>query len=164
MSKDVKIKNNRPRIYTANGVTLQPGLNTLTAADAESFLSHPHMQIKVERDLIELGDGAKMPKGTAKKAAAKKSKKEEAAEKKAADEAATEAAAENEAAANSGDEGDADAFADLPYSIDGLNAKDAIAKIKVIEDVDYLMHVAENSEFQTVIDAAQNRALELTVE
>lgn len=57
MTKQVKVKNNRPRLYTANGVTLQPGLNTLSQDDANKFLSHPHIAIKVERGFIEVVDG-----------------------------------------------------------------------------------------------------------
>jgi len=54
MSKIVEIKNNRPRIYSANGVTLQPGLNKVPAEDAEKFLKHPHILIKQDRGFIEV--------------------------------------------------------------------------------------------------------------
>ena len=60
----VKIKNNRPRLYSANGVTLQPGLNELTPVDAGLFLSHPHVKIKHDRGFIKLISGeAIMPEG-----------------------------------------------------------------------------------------------------
>jgi len=54
MSKTVEIKNNKPRLYTMNEVTLQPGLNKLPAEKAEQFLAHPHAQIKVERGIFEV--------------------------------------------------------------------------------------------------------------
>lgn len=54
MSKTVEIKNNRPRLYTMNEVTLQPGLNKLDAEQAEKFLEHPHAAIKVERGIFEV--------------------------------------------------------------------------------------------------------------
>lgn len=76
MSQTVEIKNNRPRLYTMNGVTLQPGLNKLNAAQAEKFLAHPHAKIKVERGIFDvkgnvkpaenntkLEEGDKEPKG-----------------------------------------------------------------------------------------------------
>ncbi len=66
MSKIVTIKNTKPRIYTMNGVTLQPGLNKFDEDKAAKFLEHPHAQIKIEAGIFEVGKG-KAP--AAKKAA-----------------------------------------------------------------------------------------------
>lgn len=78
MSKEniVEIKNNRPRLYTANGVTLQPGLNKLSPVDAGLLLSHPHAVIKQERGIFKVVSGTpEMPKGS--DAPAPAAKKEE---------------------------------------------------------------------------------------
>jgi cell wall-associated NlpC family hydrolase len=196
MSKHVEIKNNRPRIYTANGVTLQPGLNTLTAAQAKEFLAHPHIKIKQERGIIEVRGAAKAPTGddAAKqaaaqakadkdaekqaKAAAKQAEKDAAAadakalaEKEAAEatgaqetadaEKAEADAAEAAAAKAAAEADEGEAFEEPPYGIAGLNADDSIAKIKVIEDVDYLKVVAGREDRTTVVAAAEKRVAEL---
>jgi hypothetical protein len=64
MSKTVQIKNNKDRIYTIDGVRVVPGLNTLSKADADLVLNHPHGAIKLERKIFEVRAGE------AKKAAA----------------------------------------------------------------------------------------------
>lgn len=182
MTKLIEIKNTTKRVYGANDVDLVPGLNKVPAADAEKFLSHPHIQIKVERGLIELGKGVELPKVSGAKkatkatetkaekaAAAKKAKEEkEAADKKAAEEkaiadkeAADKAAAEKAAAdaANAGGDGSGDN--DPEYYITGLNAKDSIDKIATIEDEEYLKKIAAEDERSTVVEAAEDRLLEL---
>lgn len=133
MSKDVQIKNTRPRLYAANGITLQPGLNTLTADDAALFLAHPHIQIKVDRGFIELGKGVELPKGAA-----------TATEPKGTPNAKTPTA-----------------FDGLEYNINGMNAHDSMDKIDSIEDVDYLNHIVATEERKTVKGAAEKRLAEL---
>lgn len=53
MSKTVIIKNKKPRFYTMNGVRIAPGVNKLTAENAQLFLEHPHAQIKLKRGFFE---------------------------------------------------------------------------------------------------------------
>lgn len=54
MSKFIEIKNNKPTLYSANGITLQPGLNRLDEESAKKFLSHPHVKIKADRGILEV--------------------------------------------------------------------------------------------------------------
>jgi len=135
MTKTVKIKNERPRLYAANGVTLQPGLNTLSESDAEKFLKHPHIQIKVSRGLITLGEGVKLPKSAATATEPKKGAQTETKEPTP--------------------------FDGLEYNIDGLNAHDSMDKIDTIEDVAYLEHIVATEERKTVKAAAEKRLEEL---
>lgn len=131
MSKTVKIKNNQPRLYTANGVTLQPGLNTLSEADAQKFLSHPHIAIKVERKLIELKDGAKVAPAKTEVESVEDSTKEPTP------------------------------FDDLEYNIEGKGAHDSMDAIADIEDVEYLKHIAETETRSTVKKVAEKRIAKL---
>lgn len=61
MSKIIEVKNNRPRIYTMNDVTLQPGLNKLSQEQVDKFMEHPHAAIKIERGFIEVRGAAAKP-------------------------------------------------------------------------------------------------------
>lgn len=191
MSKTVHIKNNRPRIYTAAGLDLHPGLNKVDETKAKEFLANPIIKVKVERGFIEVVKTVKNDDDAAAKAAeqaaadkakadAKEKADKEAAEAKAAQEKAdaekaeadaaqakadkekAEADAAAKAAAESGNDGESeDEQPEPPYGIKGLNADDSIAKIKVIEDTDYLMRVVKREDRKTVKTAAQDRILQL---
>ena len=192
MTKYVEIKNHRPRIYTVGKVSLHPGLNTLTKADADELLKHPHTKIKQDRGFIEVIGAKKQPAkaavkpaadaeakaaakadaeakakvaADAKAAADKEAAEAEAAQQKAdAEKAEADAAAAAEAEAQAAADAAADAvdaFEEPPYGIAGLSADDSIAKIKVIEDVEYLKVVAGREDRKTVSAAAEKRVAEL---
>lgn len=139
MSKQVEIKNNRPRIYSANGVSLNPGLNRLSEAEAEKFLAHPHIQIKVDRGLIELRKGAKLPANAA-------------------------TATEPQGGSDEDNGGEPNPFAELDYFIGEKNANDSMATIKDIEDKEYLEYIVATEERTTVKAAAEKRLAELAEE
>lgn len=171
MSKTVIIKNIRPRVYSANGVTLVPGPNELSEKDAQKFLEHPHIQIKIERGFIEVGEGVKLPKANkstaaADKKAANKKAEEEKAEAEAAAAAANADAAKSDEVDGDDEAGEGDALGEYgveepPYGVAGLSAADSIEKIKDIEDVDYLIAVAAKDDRKTVVAAAESRVLDL---
>ncbi|MBC3540653.1 hypothetical protein ACFSC6_12245 [Rufibacter sediminis] len=50
----MQIKYNKANTYSANGVTLLPGVNTVADADAKAFLEHPHVKIKIKRGFIQV--------------------------------------------------------------------------------------------------------------
>lgn len=58
----MKIKYNKPNIYSCAGVRLLPGLNVLAAADYDRIKAHPAFLARVESGVIELRGAAPAPK------------------------------------------------------------------------------------------------------
>lgn len=50
----VKVKYNKPSMYTVGDVTLIGGENEVPQEKIEAFLAHPHVKIKMKSGLIEV--------------------------------------------------------------------------------------------------------------